>query len=395
MFFWKKKKDFQEKQDGRDEENKLFHSEEEPNLELPTEYDSDIDQDLKNNELAQSEAKIIGEAEETPTPSHTKIFDAVEDEAEHLHDIEDEKGGWLSRLTDGLSKSSAKLGQGLVDLVAKRKIDEEAKEQLEEALIMADLGPVTANKIVEKFAESRFGSEITEEELREALADEIDNILEPVAKPIKIVKPEKGPYVILVSGVNGVGKTTTIGKFAYYLNKDRGFKVMMAAGDTFRAAAVEQLEVWGKRANCEVYKKDIGADAAALAYESYERACEEDVDVLLIDTAGRLQNKSNLMDELKKIVRVLKKHDEHIPHESLLVLDATTGQNAFSQVETFSEMVNVTGLIVTKLDGSAKGGVVVGLADKFKVPIYAVGVGETIEDLQPFHPKEFAKALCG
>ena len=395
MFFWKKKNKSEESEAQRDEEDKLLHPDGEPDLEPPVEYDADIDEDFKNKELSKKESDIIDEMHVTPTPNHTKLFDAETQESERQHDDDENNGGWLSRLTGGLSKSSAKLGQGIVDLVAKRKIDEEAKEQLEELLITADLGPVTANKIVEEFAKSRFGSEISEEELREALATEIDNILEPVAKTLPINKPENGPFVILVSGVNGVGKTTTIGKFAHYLKKERGYKVMLAAGDTFRAAATEQLEIWSKRSHCKLYKKDVGADAAALAYEAYEEAVKDEVDVLLIDTAGRLQNKSNLMEELKKIVRVLKKHDESLPHESLLVLDATTGQNAFSQVETFKEMVDISGLIVTKLDGSAKGGVVVGLADKFAIPIYAIGVGEAIEDLQPFHPKEFAQALGG
>lgn len=395
MFFWKKKGKDQQQDTGRDEEDKLLHPDGEPNLEPPTEYDAEISKDFKDRELDTTESHIIDEIETTPTPEHTKIFDAVDAEEERKHDRDEEKGGWFSKLADGLSKSSNKMGQGIVSMVAHQKVDDNIKDELEEILITADLGPVTANKIVEAFAEKKFGSEVSEQDIREALADEIDAILEPVARTIKIEKPDNGPFVILVSGVNGAGKTTTIGKFAHYLQREQGLKVMMAAGDTFRAAATEQLEEWARRNGCGIYTKDVGADAAALAYEAYDQAKDQGMDVLLIDTAGRLQNKSNLMDELKKIVRVLQKHDKSLPHESLLVLDATTGQNAFSQVDIFKKMVNISGLVITKLDGSAKGGVVVGLADKYGLPIYAVGVGEKTEDLQPFHPREFAQALCG
>jgi len=394
MLFWKKKKN-EEPEIKRDEEDELLHPNGEPDLEPATESEPKIDDDFRHNELEETETKIIDEMDIIPTADHSKISDAIDAEEERKHDEDENGGGWFSKLSKGLSKSSNKLTQGITDLVTKKKLDDEAKEQLEEALIVADLGPATANKIVEELSKSRFEKEISESELKQALAQEIDNILEPVSGSLEIKKPENGPYVILVSGVNGVGKTTTIGKFGHHLQHDKKLSVMFAAGDTFRAAATEQLDIWAKRNHCECYKKDIGADAAALAYEAYEKAKNDNIDVLLIDTAGRLQNKKNLMEELEKIVRVLRKHDENLPHESLLVLDATTGQNAFSQVETFKEMVDLSGLIVTKLDGSAKGGVVVGLADKFKLPIYAVGVGEQIEDLQPFHPKEFAKALVG
>lgn len=268
-------------------------------------------------------------------------------------------------------------------------------DSLEELLITADLGPKTASKIVTEFGEGRFGKDISEDEVKEALADSIAKILEPVTKKMEFSGTAEGPFTVLVCGVNGVGKTTTIGKIAHELHHRGGKKVMLAAGDTFRAAAVEQLEIWAQRSGASFVKKDTGADSAALAYEAYEKAKGEGIDVLLIDTAGRLHNKTNLMAELQKIIRVLKKQNESLPHAVLLVLDATTGQNAHEQVKTFREMVNVTGLVVTKLDGSAKGGVVVSLADSFGVPIHLIGVGEQIGDLQPFNARDFARSLSG
>lgn len=302
---------------------------------------------------------------------------------------------WVSRLGMGLGKSSAKLGQDLGDLFTKKKLDQDTLNGLEDALIMADLGPTTAARIVSKFSEGRFGKDIADDEVRAALAQIVGDILLPVAKPLVLHKPEQGPFVILVCGVNGAGKTTTIGKLADQWVKRDGHKVAIAAGDTFRAAAVEQLKVWADRAGAMMIAKDTGADAAAVAYEAYQQAKDAGVDILMIDTAGRLHNKKNLMDELEKIVRVLKKHDDTIPHATLLVLDSTTGQNAHAQVETFRDITNVTGLIVTKLDGSAKGGVVVGLADRFGLPIHAVGVGEGAADLQPFDAHDFARSLVG
>lgn len=302
--------------------------------------------------------------------------------------------GWLDKLSEGLSKSTGKLTQGLVDIFTKSKLDAASLENLEDVLIMADLGPRTATKIVAAFGEHKFEDGISEEKVREALAEEIEKLLAPVAQPIDIKKPDAGPFVILVTGVNGVGKTTTIGKLGKWIS-GQGHKVMLAAADTFRAAAVEQIQVWGQRLGVPVVSKDVGADAAAVAFEAYERAKREGADVLIIDTAGRLHNKSGLMDELGKIVRVLGKHDTAAPHATLLVLDATTGQNAFAQVEGFTEVAKLTGLVVTKLDGSAKGGVVVGLADKFGLPIHAVGVGEGLNDLQPFAARDFARSLVG
>lgn len=310
-------------------------------------------------------------------------------------DAEEKGGNWLSRLTGGLSKSSGKLTQGIGDLLTKRKLDQDMLDSLEELLITADLGPKTAARLVEEFGRDRFGKDIDETEVREALAASIAAILRPVAQPLDMARRDDGPFTMLVCGVNGVGKTTTIGKIAYDLQRLKGCPVTIAAGDTFRAAAVEQLNIWSQRAGCAFVAKDLGADAAAVAFESYEKAVNNNSDVLMIDTAGRLHNKANLMQELEKIIRVLKKKNEAIPHATLLVLDATTGQNAVEQVRTFKQMVNVTGLVVTKLDGSAKGGIVVALADQFGLPIHFIGVGEGQDDLQPFDPVQYARSLVG
>jgi fused signal recognition particle receptor len=308
---------------------------------------------------------------------------------------EEDEAGWLARLTRGLSKSTSKFTEGLSDLVTKRRLDQEMLDQLEDLLITADLGPKTAAAVVADFSKDRFGKDLTDDEVREALAGSVAHILEGVAQPLPFAKPANGPMVILVCGVNGVGKTTTIGKIAFNLSRRQHRKVMMAAGDTFRAAAGEQLEIWAGRAQCKLLRKETGADAAAVAFEAYEQAKADNADVLLIDTAGRLHNKQNLMQELQKIVRVLKKHDESLPHAVLLVLDATTGQNALEQVRIFKDMVNVTGLAVTKLDGSARGGIVVALADQYKLPIHLIGVGEKEEDLRPFNPVDYARSLVG
>jgi fused signal recognition particle receptor len=328
-----------------------------------------------------------------PAPRLLDIGPAAEPEPEPV--VEEDEAGWLSRLTRGLSKSTSKLTEGLTDLVTKRRLDQEMIEQLEDLLITADLGPKTAAAVVAAFSQDRFGKDLSDEEVREALAESIGHVLKDVAQPLPFAKPANGPMVILVCGVNGVGKTTTIGKIAYNLQRRQHRSVMMAAGDTFRAAAGEQLEIWAARAQCKLLRKETGADAAAVAYEAYEQAIADNVDVLLIDTAGRLHNKQNLMQELQKIVRVLKKHDESLPHAVLLVLDATTGQNALEQVKIFKDMVNVTGLAVTKLDGSARGGIVVALADQYKLPIHLIGVGEKEEDLRPFNPVDYARSLVG
>jgi len=391
MVFWRKKKNAAE-QEQEAREDKFVHHPQEPDLEPPTEYDPEMDAEFVAHELEETETEILDEAELAPVPEHTPTMDA--EEAEELSDHSNE-GGWFSRLTQGLSKSTGKLGQGIGDIFTKRKLDQTALDELEELLIASDIGPKTASMLIESLAKEKFDKEVSSEEVRLALAEDVAAILEPVAKPLDIQKPDNGPFVMLVCGVNGAGKTTTIGKMAYDYHIRQHKPVMIAAGDTFRAAAIEQLEVWSQRAHAPLIKKEIGADSAAVAYEAYEKAKAEKAEILMIDTAGRLQNKANLMAELEKIVRVLKKQDENLPHAVLLVLDSTTGQNAHSQVEIFKEAVNVTGLIVTKLDGSAKGGVVVSLAEKFGLPIHAVGVGEKIEDLSPFHPQDYANALMG
>ncbi len=301
--------------------------------------------------------------------------------------------GFFSRLKQGLSRSTQKLGNNLTSVFTKRRLDDESLEQLEDILISADFGPEVAENVIESFRKTRFGSEVTDQEIKQALAEEISKILKPVAVPFQ-PNPDLKPHVVLMVGVNGTGKTTTIGKMGQFFT-DQGLKVMMVAGDTFRAAAVEQLQVWGDRVGVSVISGKPQADAAGLAFEALKRAKNEQTDLLLIDTAGRLHNKSALMEELAKIIRVMRKFNETAPHSVLLVLDATTGQNAIEQVRIFKEMVDVSGLIITKLDGTARGGIVIALAEKFKLPIHAVGVGEKAEDLRDFSAEEFAKGLVG
>lgn len=301
--------------------------------------------------------------------------------------------GWFKKLTSGLSKSSSKITESISGILTKRKLDEAMLEELEDALIMADLGASTAATLVQSFGKTRFNKEVTDEEVRQALAVDIAEILTPVAVPLQLDSSHT-PQVILMVGVNGNGKTTTLGKLAKQYH-DEGKKVMIAACDTFRAAAVEQLQVWGERAGCPVVTGPMQSDPASVAYQALERAKQENADVLLIDTAGRLQNKKGLMEELAKIIRVLQKLDETAPHHTLLVLDATTGQNAHSQVKEFQDIAAISGLVVTKLDGSAKGGVVVALAEAFGLPIHAVGVGEAIDDLHAFDAHDFARGLMG
>ena len=302
--------------------------------------------------------------------------------------------GWFERLKAGLGKTSSRITGGIGDLfTGKRRLDDDMLEELEDVLITSDMGVSTAAKLTGQLAKTRFDQEISAEDVRAAFAGDIATILGPVAQPLEI-RADLKPHVVLVCGVNGSGKTTTIGKLAKQYT-EQGKKVMLAAGDTFRAAAIEQLQVWGTRTGVPVIARDIGADAAGLAYDAMEQARDAGVDVLLIDTAGRLQNKAHLMEELEKIVRVIKKVDADAPHNVILVLDATVGQNAHSQVETFKQAVDVSGLVMTKLDGTAKGGVVVALADKFQLPVHALGVGEGADDLQPFSAEDFARNLMG
>jgi len=300
---------------------------------------------------------------------------------------------WLKKLTSGLSKTSAKVTASLSSLLGRSSIDAASIEEVEDALIAADLGTRVAARLAEGVRRHKFDGEVTAPALAGALADGITEILDPVAMPLDI-DPAKRPHVVLLVGVNGSGKTTTAGKLAQQWHQ-QGKSVMLAAGDTFRAAAIEQLLVWGERTGTEVVAGDQGGDAAALAYQAMEKASAQGTDVLIIDTAGRLQNRSELMDELAKIVRVIRKLDDSAPHDSVIVLDGTVGQNAISQVSAFKEVADVSGLIVTKLDGSAKGGVVITLADTFGLPVHAVGVGEGADDLQPFEARDFANALAG
>jgi fused signal recognition particle receptor len=291
------------------------------------------------------------------------------------------KKSWFAQLKSGLSRTSNSLTENLAGVLTKRKLDDETLDELEEVLIKADLGVGMADRIREVVSKGRYDKGLTADDVRHVLATEVARVLEPVAEP-------------LVVGVNGTGKTTTIGKLAHQFER-QGRSVMLAAGDTFRAAAIDQLKVWGGRVGAEVVAKDVGADPAGVAYEALERAKREGLDVLLIDTAGRLQNKGDLMAELAKIVRVLKKIDESAPHSVVLVLDATTGQNAINQVQIFQEIAGVTNLVVTKLDGTARGGILVAIAARFGLPINAIGIGEGIEDFEPFDAHDFARAIAG
>jgi fused signal recognition particle receptor len=301
----------------------------------------------------------------------------------------EKKPGFFARLKQGLSRSASSFTKA----VTRRKLDRETLDQLEEALIRVDISPDIAKWVLEEISRNRFDREISDPQLRAALAKELQTVLERVSRPFRFEKAEH-PHVVLIIGVNGSGKTTTIGKLAQKMRAD-GKSVMLAAGDTFRAAAIEQLQIWGERVGAPVIAKSAGADSAGLAFEALEKARAQKSDFLLIDTAGRLQNKSNLMSELQKLQRVLKKLDPTAPHSVILVLDATTGQNALCQVEVFREMAGVTGLVMTKLDGTARGGILVSLAEKFGLPIHWVGVGETVDDLQVFDAEAFAKALVG
>lgn len=305
------------------------------------------------------------------------------------------ESSWLSRLRSGLSRSSSRLSGEISSIFLARKIDAETLSELEDALIMADLGVATAAKLAADIGDRKFPGNADENDVREALAENIAELLEPAARPLSdLTAAKSGPRVILVAGVNGTGKTTTIGKLAARFTED-GRSVMLAAADTFRAAAIDQLKLWGERVDVPVIAQKQGNDPAAVAFDAMEQARDAGADLLLIDTAGRLHNKADLMAELEKIIRVIKKVDPDAPHDVLLVLDATTGQNAHAQVETFSELVDVSGLVVTKLDGSARGGVIVGLADRFELPIYAIGVGEGLDDLRPFGATQFARNLLG
>jgi fused signal recognition particle receptor len=304
-----------------------------------------------------------------------------------------ERRGWFARLRAGLSKSSTALNDGINQIFLRRRLDAAALDELEELLIASDMGVGVAGEVVEALRRTRFNQEVSPEEIRGALAAEVVRLVEPVMKPLRL-DPAKKPFVILVVGVNGSGKTTTIGKLARQY-RDAGHRVVLAAGDTFRAAAVEQLQIWGERVGAPVVVRGQGADAAGLAYDALVEARAMNADALLIDTAGRLHNKADLMAELQKMVRSLKKLDLGAPHAVLLVLDATVGQNAHAQAEIFRQVVGVTGLVMTKLDGTAKGGVLVSLAEKYGIPIHLIGIGEGAEDLRPFDAYSYSRSLVG
>jgi fused signal recognition particle receptor len=317
-------------------------------------------------------------------------------EAPAIDDVakpEPAKQSWFQRLKSGLGKTSSKLTSGITDLFSKRKLDAGTLDDLEDLLIQSDLGLETTSRITAAIGKGRFEKGISGEEVRSILAAEVERVLTPVAKPLA-VDPAHKPHVIMMVGVNGTGKTTTIGKLATKF-KAEGKSVVLAAGDTFRAAAIDQLKVWGKRAGCPVVAREVGGDSSGLAFDALRQAQVAGADVLLLDTAGRLQNKQVLMEELEKVTRVLKKVDPSAPHDVILVLDATTGQNALQQVEVFRDRAGVTGLIMTKLDGTARGGILVAIAAKFGLPLHAIGVGETAEDLQPFSAADFAHAIAG
>ena len=322
-----------------------------------------------------------------PAPAAPAPVEAIELEAPA------EPRSWWRRLKEGLARSSSTISQGIVNVFTKRKLDGAMLDELEDILIQADLGVATALRIREAVGKGRYDKQIEPDEVKAILASEVEKVLLPVAKPL-VVDPAQKPFVILVVGVNGSGKTTTIGKLAGQFASE-GKSVMLAAGDTFRAAAIQQLEIWGERIGAKVISRPQGADAAGLAFDAITQAQAEGVDVLMMDTAGRLQNRKELMAELEKVVRVMKKVDAGAPHAVLLVLDATVGQNAMSQVEIFGKVAGVTGLVMTKLDGTARGGILVAIAEKFALPVHFIGVGEGRDDLEPFEARDFAHAIAG
>ena len=332
----------------------------------------------------------------TETLVESEIVEDIKDELQPVVEIEirekPSEGGFFSRLVKGLLKTKQNIGAGFRSFFLGKKIDDDLFEELEEQLLIADIGVPTTSKIIKNLTEHASHKELQDAELLyQQLKAEMADILEPVAQPL-VIDTTKKPYVILMVGVNGVGKTTTIGKLARKFQAE-GKSVMLAAGDTFRAAAVEQLQVWGERNHIPVVAQSTGSDSASVIFDAMQSAAARNIDILIADTAGRLQNKNNLMDELKKIVRVMKKYDETAPHEIMLTLDAGTGQNAISQAKLFNDAVGLTGISLTKLDGTAKGGVIFAIADQFKLPIRYIGVGEKIEDLREFNAKEFIEAL--
>ena len=354
------------------------------------ESEEDTPDDIEDPVLAEAlRAEKPADAPALPKGFATSAKVPVEEAAP----VAQPKRTWFQRLREGLDRTSSQLTGQITSLFTKRKLDDDTLQDLEDLLIQADLGVETALRITDTLASERYGKDVTGADVSRIMSAEITKVLEPVAKPLELDLSHK-PHVILVVGVNGTGKTTTIGKLAAKLS-GAGLKVMLAAGDTFRAAAIEQLNIWADRTGSDIVSSKLGADAAGLAYEAYEQAKLKKSDVLIVDTAGRLQNKAELMAELEKIVRVLGKLDPDAPHTVLQTLDATTGQNAMNQVEIFRNVAGVSGLIMTKLDGTARGGILVAIAAKHKLPVYFIGVGEGIDDLEPFEAKDFAEAIAG
>lgn len=357
---------------------------------------------FRKNKSSDEQAAASEPSEEHPLPEEPSVAEALAPDAaeicaqvtaESRTEQQQPKAGIWQRLTSGLRKTSSAIGDGLWGIFKDKKIDDELFEELETQLLTADIGVPTTLKIVERLTEQANRKQLQDASaLYELLQEDMTRILEPVAQPLTIPADQNGPFVILMVGVNGVGKTTTIGKLAQQFKRE-GKSVMLAAGDTFRAAAVEQLQVWGERNNIPVVAQHTGADSASVIYDAVEAARARGVDVLIADTAGRLQNKAHLMDELKKVVRVMQKLDATAPHEVMLTLDAGTGQNAISQAKLFTEAVGISGITLTKLDGTAKGGVIFAIADQFNIPIRYIGVGEGIDDLRPFQAREFVDAL--
>lgn len=362
--------------------NRLFGSK--PKADEP-EADAAKTDELKTDETAEHVAVHA----KTDEPVDADVATPNEIEAQPA---EKSRGGWMDRLKRGLGKTSSRLSDGITGLFTKAKLSQDTLTDLEDLLIGADLGLDTSERIIDALGKGRYEKGIAADDVREVLKTEVSRVLEPVAKPL-VVDPAHKPHVVLVVGVNGTGKTTTIGKLAAHF-RGEGKSVMLAAGDTFRAAAIDQLKIWGERTGSPVVAREVGSDAAGLVYDALTDARAAGADVLLVDSAGRLQNKEGLMDELAKIIRVMRKVDPSAPHDVLLVLDATTGQNAMSQVEVFRERAGVTGLVMTKLDGTARGGILVAISAKHALPVHAIGVGEGIEDLQPFEAGGFAEAIA-
>ncbi|NTB95354.1 signal recognition particle-docking protein FtsY [Agrobacterium tumefaciens] len=355
---------------------------------------ADVVLDVDAMDALLEEAEAATDAEPSATlPALPKGFSSASERQEPAPVAPQVKLTWFQRLRAGLARTSSQLTTQISALFTKRKLDEDTLDELEDLLIQSDLGVETAMRITGALSSERYGKDVSGEDVARIMAGEITKVLKPVAKPLELDLSHK-PHVILVVGVNGTGKTTTIGKLAAKL-AGSGLKVMLAAGDTFRAAAIEQLKIWADRTGSQFIGTKLGADAAGLAYDAYEQARAQKSDVLIIDTAGRLQNKTELMAELEKIVRVLGKLDPDAPHTVLQTLDATTGQNAMNQVEIFRNVAGVSGLIMTKLDGTARGGILVAIAAKHKLPVYFIGVGEGVDDLEPFEAEDFARAIAG